>query len=83
VSVQRWSIHTRQLFAVVEASSQWEAWDTFKDEPVGKFGLIVSAEPDESGDPIPVQTEMLMRRWGREADADAFHNLAVEKGLIP
>ena len=75
-------VHSGKLFAVVEAESQWEAWDTFKDEDAYSFGLIAQAEPDESGDPIPVQTETLMRRWNRLLEAQLFHDAAVGRGLI-
>jgi hypothetical protein len=67
---------------VVRAADQWEAWDTLRDRPASHFGLIVTAEPDESADPIPVQTATLMRRWGRNAAADLFDTLAREKGLL-
>ncbi len=79
--MREWIISLRNASMVVKASDQWAAWDTLKARPVEDFGLIVLAEPNENGNPIPVQTEALMRRWGRDADARAFHALAVRHGL--
>lgn len=77
----RWHLRSRAINEVVRAADQWEAWDTLRDRPVEDFGLIVVAERNEDADPIPVKTEMLMRRWGRDDDADAIHALVVELGL--
>lgn len=78
----RWHLRGRQINEVVEAADQWEAWDTLRDRSVFDFGLVTSAEADENADPIPVHTATLMRRWGREEDAEAFDQLAREAGLI-
>lgn len=45
------------------------------------FGLIVTAEADENGDPIPVRTSALMFSWGRDDDAEEFIDLAIDAGL--
>lgn len=74
--MKRWLVKSRDIMEIVPAADQWEAWDTLKDRPIEDFGLVVLAEPDESGDPIPVQTVTLMERWGRRADAEAFRALA-------
>jgi len=80
--VARWHIRSREINEVVEADDQWEAWDTLRDRSALDFGLIATAEPDESGDPIPVHTATLMRRWGRDEDAEKFDAVAREAGLI-
>lgn len=78
-----WHLRSREIDEIVSAADQWEAWDTLRDRPPADFGLVVSAEPDERGDDerIPVQTEALMRRWGRDDEAVAFHQAAVDLGL--
>lgn len=80
--VSTWHVRSRTINEVVHAADQWEAWDTLRDRDAAEFGLIAVAEPDESADPIPVQTAALMRRWGRDEDAEKFDALAREKGLI-
>lgn len=82
MSVKTWMLRSLAIREVVRAEDQWEAWDSLRDRPLEDFGLIVLAEPNEDADPIPVQTEMLMRRWGRYDDAVAFHALAVANGLV-
>lgn len=77
----RWRLKSRGIDEIVAASDQFDAWDTLRDRPVEDFGLIVTAEPDESGDPIPARTSGLMFSWGRDEDAAAFVALAVENGL--
>ena len=78
----RWSVTCKSDDPViVRARDQWEAWDVLKDRPVEDFGLICMAEPSENGDPFMVQTETLMRRWGRKADARLAHEAAVRAGL--
>jgi hypothetical protein len=66
---------------VIEAPDQFAAWDTWRGQDRYQFGLVSSAEPDENGDPIPIQTSTLMERWGRTHDAEEFHALARSKGL--
>jgi len=78
----RWHLRSRAISEVVVAEDQFAAWDTLRDLPVEDFGLVITAEADEDGEPIPVQTETLMTRWGREEDAAAFHALAVHHGLL-
>jgi hypothetical protein len=80
--VSRWHLRSRAINEVVRASDQWEAWDTLRDRSALDFGLIVVAEPNEDADPIPVQTAALMRRWGRDDDAEQFDAIAREQGLI-
>jgi hypothetical protein len=81
--LRRWHIRSREINEVVQASDQWEAWDTLRDRSAFDFGLIVVAEPNEDADPIPVHTATLMRRWGRDEDAGAFDQVARDAGLIP
>ena len=78
-----WVVATGQIKRIVRAKDQWEAWDTLRAEDRCQFGLIATAEENESGDDeaIPVKTSALMERWGRINDAQAFHALAHEKGL--
>lgn len=80
--MKTWIITSRNISEIVRVEDQWEAWDTLKGRPASDFGLIVSAEADESDDPIPVQTETLMRRWGRVSEADQFHAKAREMGRV-
>ena len=79
----RWMLTSRRISEVVTAIDQWAAWNTLRTRPVEDFGLIVSAEPNENGDPIPVHTATLMRQWGRESDAELFDDAARLQGLIP
>jgi hypothetical protein len=79
--MRTWRLRSLGIDEVVQAEDQFEAWDMLSDRPVEDFGLVVVAEPDEDADPIPVQTETLMRRWERNADAELFHALAVAHGL--
>lgn len=66
---------------IVQAEDQWGAFDALRDLPLSAFGLVVSAEPDESANPILARTSMLLCRWGREADFKAAVASAVEQGL--
>jgi hypothetical protein len=77
-----WRIRSREIDEVVQADDQWEAWDSLRDRSAFDFGLIATAEPNESADPIPVHTATLMRRWDREKDAEAFDEVARQAGLI-
>jgi len=79
---QRWVVEFAGGSLIVQAPDQWGAWDALRDRRLEDFGLICSAEPNENGDPFLVQTETLMRRWGRETDADLCHEAAVKEGLI-
>ncbi len=79
----RWSVTCKSADPViVRARDQWKAWDVLKERPVGDFGLICMAEPNENGDPFMVSTEALMKRWGRKADAKLAHEAAVREGLL-
>jgi hypothetical protein len=80
----RWQLRSREINEFVVAADQWEAWDTLRDRSIYDFGLVVSAEPHESGDHevIPVHTATLMRRWGRDDDAEQFDELARKAGLL-
>jgi hypothetical protein len=77
-----WHIRSREINDVVMAEDQWEAWDTLRDRSAFDFGLVVSAEKAEDGDPIPVQTASLMRRWGRFDDAALLDEVARAAGLL-
>lgn len=78
-----WMVSTRKIRRAIRAVDQWEAWDTLRAEDRDQFGLVVSAEPDENGDPFLVQASTLMERWGREHDAAEFHVLSRAEGLEP
>jgi hypothetical protein len=78
----RWVVRSREIHEIVDAEDQWEAWDTLRVRSAFDFGLIATAERDEDADPIPVHTATLMRRWGREEDAEAFDQVARDHGLI-
>lgn len=82
MKTHRWMLRSRQIAEVVVAEDQWGAWNTLRNRPVEDFGLLVTAEPDENDDPIPVHTATLMRKWGRTAEADAFDDRARELGLL-
>lgn len=81
-AVRSWHVRSREIDEVVRAVDQWDAWDTLRDRSVYDFGLITTAEPNESADPIPVHTATLMRRWGRGDEAELFDELARQAGLI-
>lgn len=76
-----WHLRSRAINVVVRAEDQFAAWDTLRDRPAEDFGLAVSAEADESDDPISVRTSALMFSWGRDEEAELFVALAVEQGL--
>ncbi len=79
----RWTVETLKEIRNVEASDQWEAYDTLRDLPIERFGLIVVATPEgrSSADSIPIRTSMLMFRWGRRMDAHLFLARAMAEGL--
>jgi len=81
--VTRWTIETLKQIRNVEASDQWDAYDTLRDLPVEDFGLIVVAIPEDGGEDaaISVRTSMLMFRWGRRMDAHLFLARAMADGL--
>lgn len=79
----RWHVRSAAINEVVPATDQWEAWDTLSDRGAQDFGLVTVAERNEDGDPFPVQTAALMRRWGRDEDAERFDDLARREGLLP
>lgn len=54
---------------------------TLRDRPLGDFGLVAFAEPDESADPVLIRTSALLFRWGRDEDAEAACDYAVSQGL--
>ena len=76
-----WHVRSRAIDELVRAEDQFAAWDALRERPAEDFGLIVLAEPDESGDPISVRTSALMFSWGRDDDAKHFISLAVANGL--
>lgn len=79
----RWQLKTLNIRTVVTARDQWVAFDTLRTRPAADFGLIVVAEPNESGEEnsIPVRTSMLMFRWGRPKDAKAFIKAGMKAGM--
>lgn len=76
-----WQLRSAAINEIVRAADQFEAWDTLRDRPADDFGLLVTAETGETGNPIPVRTSALMLSWGRDDDAQAFVDLAVAQGL--
>lgn len=76
-----WHIRSGSIDELVLADDQLAAWDTLRERPASDFGLIVTAEPDESADPISVRTSALMFGWGRDEDAAAFITAAQLHGL--
>lgn len=77
----RWILRSHHIFEVVEAPDQWAAWNTLRLRPTTDFGLLVTAEADEDGNPIAVRTSRLMFGWGRDMDAHEFISAAVAEGL--
>lgn len=77
-----WLVKTKDIREVVEAADQFAAWDTLAKRPMRDFGLVVTAERNGDGDPIGIQTAMLMRRWRRHTAARLFDQLALDNGLI-
>jgi hypothetical protein len=76
-----WRLRSKGIDEVTRADDQFAAWETLRARPVEDFGLVVTAEPDESGNPIPVRSSALMFAWGREEDARAAVAVAVAAGL--
>lgn len=76
-----WRLKSNSIDSIVRAADQFEAWDTLRDRPLSHFGLVVTAEPDESGDPIPVHTSALLFSWGRDHEARMLIDAAVSVGL--
>jgi hypothetical protein len=76
-----WRVRSRAIDEIVVVADQFAAWDTLKGRPVEDFGLIVTAEPNESADPIPIHTAALMFSWCRDADALRLIEVAVANGL--
>jgi hypothetical protein len=76
-----WLIKTKDITEVVDAPDQFAAWDTLSERPMNEFGLIVTAEQNEDGNPIGIHTAALMRRWDRQSAAQLFDQLARSKGL--
>lgn len=76
-----WHLRSRAIDELVRAADQFEAWQTLRDRPLEDFGVIVTAEPDETGDRIGVHTATLMFWWGRDEDASAVIATAIEAGL--
>lgn len=76
-----WRVRTGAIDECVRAEDQFAAWATLRERATADFGLVASAEPEESGDPIMVRTSALMAWWGRDSDAAAFVAVAVEAGL--
>jgi hypothetical protein len=82
MKTKRWNLRTGSISKFVNASDQWEAFDSLRNLDRGDFGLIVVAEANESGDDdsIPCRTSLLMRRWNRDGDAMLFARAMVEAG---
>lgn len=76
-----WRLKSGSIDEIVRAADQFTAWDTLCDRPVEAFGLIVTAEPNESADPIAIRTSALMFSWGRDKDAADFVTAARLQGL--
>jgi hypothetical protein len=79
--VQMWHLRSAAVDEFVRAPNQFAAWETLRDRPTADFGLVVTAEADESADPIVVRTSALMFWWGRDDEAEAFVGAAVANGL--
>jgi hypothetical protein len=78
-----WRIRSGEIDELVRAPDQIAAWDTLRDRPLEAFGVVASAEPDESADPIYVRTSALMFRWGRDNDARVIIRMAVDLVGLP
>jgi hypothetical protein len=76
-----WSLHSGTIREVVRAPDQFAAWSVLRDRDAEEFGFLVAAEPDENGDPLLVRTSALMLAWGRDDDARAFVEAAIEAGM--
>lgn len=76
-----WHVKSGLIDEFVRAADQHAAFDTLRDRPVEEFGLIVTAEPDESADPIAIRTSALLFSWGREQDAEDCIRAARFAGL--
>lgn len=78
---RNWRIRSGAIDTIVKSADQFAAWNTLRAMPSEHFGLIVTAEPDEDGDPIPIRTSRLMFTWGRDDEALAFCDTAIAQGL--
>jgi hypothetical protein len=74
-------ISTRDVDEYVRARDQFEAWDTLKDRPVEDFGIVTTAELNESSDPIPIRTAALLFSWCRDEDALRLIEVAMANDL--
>jgi hypothetical protein len=79
--LRRWHLTSRHINEFVVAEDQFGAWNTLRSRPAEDFGIIVTAEPDESGDLIPVRTSQLMFSWNRDDEARLFIESAMLSGL--
>lgn len=81
--MKNWHLTSRRIDEVVKAEDQHGAFNTLRTRPVTDFGLVVTAtaegEPDEYA--IPIRTSALMFLWGRDFEAKAFVQLAIDAGL--
>ena len=78
---RRWHITSKGINEYVVAPDQWAAWNTLRNRPVEDFGLIVSAEPDDNDEAIPVHTATLMFAWNRDDDAALAIAVAIANDL--
>ena len=76
-----WHLRSAGINEIVRAVDQFTAWNTLRQRPTEDFGLIVTAEPDENDDRIPVHTSALMTWWGRDEEAQLARDFAISKGL--
>ena len=80
--MQKWFVTSGKIDEIVEASDQWDAFDSLRDRAVGDFGLVVEAQPvNETVDgSIVTRTSMLLGRWGRDDEARRFIKAVVAQG---
>lgn len=83
MKTKRWHLRSAGINEFVDAFDQWEAWDSLRDRPIEDFGFVVGAEANESGDDesFPVRASILLFRWGRDADAEAFIAMGIDEGM--
>jgi hypothetical protein len=79
----RWFVSTKDIDEIVEASDQWEAFNSLKGRSPDEFGLVVEVQPvrETSEAAIAVRTSKLFGLWGDPVIAKQFIEAAIALGL--
>ncbi|KKN84422.1 hypothetical protein LCGC14_0288840 [marine sediment metagenome] len=79
----KWFLTSKNIDEIVEASDQWQAFDSLQNRSVDDFGLIVEAQPvrETRAESFGVRTSLLFGRWGRTDEARKLIKAGVRCGL--